>query len=535
MRALLLVLLLFHLPAFSQQIKKQLADDKPVQAMSAAELAQLNDPLFALVLKSKPGEARLDEIEKLLMGSNGRRLFFVVDEHVADPTVGGTRRAVTGYRGVNKGSQLDPNVSLSMLITSQGIQPGFVEAWGWDDAKSRYNYYKLDQQSGEGKPSWKFRGSSLGADALTPAARAGTCFRCHINGAPVMKELLLPWNNWHSFKSIASYLTPTGLNHWSVADTARLADLAGAEDFESAFMLPAVKQFNGRRADALVRSAPGGLREVTDGPRLLRSLFVSTEYNLRSADQLSGLHPFPALGSGPATEVNVPDTFFLNANLLAGGGATQYQGLGMPNARNFSSVLRLKPAEYLEVVRSFQTKIGGKDFDANFAWFGPEASHVDNQMIDILVRRGIVTAEFAASALAVDLDNPVFSAARESLLRFVPGKFKFKPRKPDDVAPSHPDELTRTVIAAIRATPVAAGSPAEKFVNLLEDPAPLAKVKADVDAYLARETQRLADPAARETEIRRLYQALLDRRRVAQAKIPALVESQFLFPLGVDP
>ena len=47
---------------------------------------------------------------------------------------------------------------------------------------------------------------------------------------------------------------------------------------------------------------------------------MTTEYNVISAAQPSGLHPFPAVGTGPEEDVAVPDTFFLNANLLAGGG-----------------------------------------------------------------------------------------------------------------------------------------------------------------------------------------------------------------------
>jgi hypothetical protein len=46
-------------------------------------------------------ENRLDEIERLLMGTSGQRYLFVVHEDLQDPTRGRTRRAVTAYSGSN--------------------------------------------------------------------------------------------------------------------------------------------------------------------------------------------------------------------------------------------------------------------------------------------------------------------------------------------------------------------------------------------------------------------------------------------------
>jgi hypothetical protein len=424
-RAVVGLIVLAALPAHAQ-VRKQVRDGAAVQALTVTERAQLGDPLFTLVLKPRPNEARLDEIERLLMGPSGKRHLFVVSEDLLDASAG-SRRAVIAYTGRNGTVQLDPNVMLSVSFTDQAFSTEDIEGWGWDDVRSRYNYYKLDRGGG-GSLSWKFRGSSVNADAMTTAERAGTCMRCHITGAPVMKELPIPWNNWHSSRSLIGHLSPTATGPWPIARTPRFADLKGAQDLETSFVIPSIKQFNGRRADALVGPLTAGMRTVTNGPRLLKSLFVTTEYNITSADQSSGLHPFPKVGAGPEAAVVVPDTFFLNANVLAGGSFTRYEGLGVTDARQFSTVLRLTPAEYRDVVRAFTTNVEGRDFDTHFAWFVPEASHSDNQTIDILVRRGIVTAEFAAAALSVDLERPVFSEARESLLAFMPKTYRFKPR-----------------------------------------------------------------------------------------------------------
>ena len=516
------------------QLRKQARDGGAIQALTAAERAALGDPLFTLVLKTAPAPTTLDAIEQKLIGADAnRRRLFVVHEESLDPTHPAARRAVLTYRGTTPpAGSLQPNIALSLSFTDAGFSTDDIEAWGWDDRNSRYNYYKLDRQPGEAALSWKFRGSSVGADALTTAARAGTCLRCHVNGGPVMKELPLPWNNWHSFKSLLPYLDGVGTDDWPIAASPRFGQLTGAESFEVDVIIPSIKQFNGRRAKALVRTLPSGAREVIDGKRLLRPLFATTEYNLTSAPQPSGLHPFPAVGTGPAENVAVPDTFFLNANLLAGGGLLQYRGLGIAEARQFATVLAVEPQEYAGLVRNARTTVGGKDFDSMFAWFVPEPSHVDNHLVDVLVRDGVITAEFAASVLAVDLETPVFSTARASLLRFVPATVRFTARGPDDVPTAHPDALTTTVIQAIRAGGApAAGSPEAALLALLEDPRPLERVREQVQAYVARQRSALSG-TGRAAELARLYGRVIERRKAAAAAVPDLVESPFLFPAG---
>ena len=118
--------------------------------------------------------------------------------------------------------------------------------------------------------------------------------------------------------------------HWLIAESSRFGDIKGAEDLEVSFILPAIRQFNVRRLNNLIRRSPAGqpvvtagLQEIVDGPRALRSLFDTTEYNIASSQQLSGLHPALEPASRPPGPVDVPDAFFVDANLLTGGGPTQ--------------------------------------------------------------------------------------------------------------------------------------------------------------------------------------------------------------------
>ena len=149
------------------QLRKQARDGAPIKALTAAERAALGDPLFKLVLQASPTETTLDGIERRLMGTDGMRRLFVVHEEGLDPTPGRFLRAVLTYRGTTQNQQLQPNVALSVSFDHQGLSTDGLEAWGWDDARSRYNYYRLDRQPGEAGLTWKFRGSSVGADALS--------------------------------------------------------------------------------------------------------------------------------------------------------------------------------------------------------------------------------------------------------------------------------------------------------------------------------------------------------------------------------
>src|SRR5262245_46819744 len=236
----------------SAQIKKMVRNDAPAEALSAAERSQLGDPMFTLALRSHPNEGDVQKIVDLVKGTAAQVHFFVVDELIADPAPAGSRRVVLAFRGVNQTLKLDPNVMLSVILTPTGITPNFIEAWGWDVRRGRFNFYRFEQASNEQVPGWKFRGSSTGADLQTPTQRQGTCLACHVNGEPLMKELTLPWNNWHSTSFPATYLRPTGATPWPVvADLALLTRLENARVLQTDFIQLAIARLDRRSTDAL--------------------------------------------------------------------------------------------------------------------------------------------------------------------------------------------------------------------------------------------------------------------------------------------
>jgi hypothetical protein len=507
---------------------KQDRNGAPAVNLSGAERATLGDPFFELVLKA-PGEAptTLSQIEDRLQPVRTERQTFVVDESIADPRQGQQRRAVLAYTGSNGAQVLATNVMLSVAFSSAEFpeQLRFIEAWGWDNARGRYNYYKLDRSgTPEQRMTWKFRGSSVDADLLTPGDREGTCMQCHLNGAPVMKELLFPWNNWHSFASPATYLTATAAaaSRWPVAGDPRLGErLKGAETLETDAVLPSITQFNTRRLNLQIkrRDADGdteldasGAATLLGARRLLAHLFESTELNFISSGKKSGMHPLSASQPGPTGDIAIPASFFLNANLMAG------RLLGIDRAREFGK-LTIPADEYARLVKAAGLELAGRvPADADFAWFTPEPSHIDNDMVERLMLRGIVTPQFVAAVLAVELEEPVLSAGRARLLALVPDTITFKPvpqgPTPDVAAlrAAHAGNMmVRAVVDALEASRPAAGSPEADFLTVLRSADPIEVLRARVEAYHTRVQTRLAESERRQ-EIERLFGRLVDRR-----------------------
>jgi hypothetical protein len=516
---------------------KQERDGAPVVTLNESERLTLDDPFFNLVLREHADAATIKDVEQRLQPDPAQRPVFVVHELIASPAAQGLRRAVIAFDGETGNEKLKGNVMLSVTFSPQSMaEEQDIEALAWDEHRGRYNYYKLDMVGSPGRRTWKFRGSSADADLLRPEERGGTCLACHINGAPVMKELFLPWNNWHSVSSMADYLVSgAGGTPWAVAQSERFrASLQQAERFEVDFIIPSVRRFNVARINALLKRRPDtgdrfvepdGRLTMVQGKRLLRPLFETTEVNLISSRDKSSLHPVgPQSVLLPDQRIRIPDGFFLNTHLIAGGGPAGYNGLKIPGATKFRAPVpthfaTLSRGENKSLIESLNVVVSGTRGDANFAWLVPEPSHVDNDLVDQLLQQGVVTPHFVAAALAVDLESPVFSSRRSELLRLMPDQFRFVPLPAGTDPTSRPrdaanDELTQLVLKAIAAASPPAGSPAAEFRALLASADAVAVLRERVDKYAQRvESQLKGTPAQRQQELRRLYDSLLAARR----------------------
>jgi Putative peptidoglycan binding domain len=487
------------------------AGSGPPQVMSDADRAKLKDPLFQLVLKDHADAKTLVDINKFL--KSDQQSVFVVDEHIVDTaTQDGTaeRRSVITMR-TSQNKVADGDILLSMEFTPTQFQsPNFIEAMGWDESSGSFNYYKLSKSADEPAATWKFRGNSKDADLLSASSRQNTCMQCHINGAPVMKELDLPWNNWESFSAPTSYLR-SGNGSWPIVRAANspLKDLQGAETLENPIMSD-ITRFNGRRIDSL-KSSDG--QTIVDAKRLLKQLFATTEFNLITSNTVSALHPFSPLTGRPTSDVDVPGSFFINQKIL--------NRLGI---RTDFSVATLKGQDYDHLIRQTKTALNGQQpGDTHFAWSVPEASFVDTDWLRQLDEKAIVPRAFILAALAIDVETPILSADRAKLWsdKILPAQFTIGAN----------GNLIPQVVKNLTALNPAAGTPEAKFLKLLQKPETVATtVQSQVDQYISRESNLLSDqakPADRSNEWIRLYKLALKRREavLADATLKSLDET----------
>jgi len=516
--------------AQSSDIFRQPRDGAAVEKLTAEDKAKLQDPFFQLVLARQPDVTKLADVENLLQPNLSGRRLFVVDEEIKDPRRGQGRRAVIDYVGTNAGIRLDAAVMLSVFFTSDAVPEVVeIEAWGFDKTNDVINYYKLDDNQTAPRLTWKLRASSADADRLpmTLAARAGSCLRCHTSGVPVMKELVVPWNNWQSNFSDNAYLGKLGpeAERWPVVSDPLLSRLTNAYSLEAAIK-GSIREFTSGKLDRVaVADGQGGFK-VQDMKALLRPLLDTTEINLASADQRSGLHPLaPGGQTGPSQPVTPPRNFFLLADVLV--------KAGIPDAVGFEQVATMDPNEYrglvagagLKVTRNNGASAAG---DAEFAWLTPTQGFAASHWVEALLERKLLSPAFVAAAAAIDLRQPLFSDRRKSLLEFIPDSLTIIPGE------AHPDRLTQAVIQKLQGSNPAAGSAAAEFLDLLQKPDPVAEVKTRVIAYRSELAAGL-DRAAptRPAELKKLFDLLIARRQayLVHTLFRCLRESPALIPL----
>jgi hypothetical protein len=330
----------------------------------------------------------------------------------------------------------------------------------------------------------------------------------------------------------------------SAAEIAALGDplfnlvlkLTQANVLEDDILIPALKRFSQTRMNsALKRNAAGnrvinaaGMMTVSEGGRLLRPLFETTDVNLYSSHDRSGIHPFGQPGDFVANKnIRMPaEQFFLNTNLIAGDGEGSIGGLQLASGRGFGPFANLSQQENRDLLTKFHVKLNNLLGDTNFAWIVPGASFGNNDLIDQCLQLGIVTPHFLAAALAVEVEVPVFSAKRAALVAFLPDQFDFVPVTPGVSPTTLPrdaanDLLTKVVIANIDAAAPAAGSAAEEFRTLLKSADAVKELDQRVKAYLARVKTKL-DPAPanavnRKAELERLFGVVIDLRKAMEA------------------
>ena len=279
----------------------------------------------------------------------------------------------------------------SKLIANQQPDGLMVELIAWDPVKQVFNFYEV---IGDGQRSqWFYRGDSMDIMAdvellhrqpVPTRPQFGKrlrCSGCHTAGGLIMKELAGPHNDWW----MSNRPLPFGSQK---PDPELLRILKGLVD-----------------ADALAASVKVGAahlkasekfqaaRKTRSFQEQLRPLFCPVELNLESDAQ-----PF----DDKAAQLTIPSDFFVDPRLAR-------KDIVISRAHYDAALAALK-VSFPEISRA----------DADHGWLTPVKAFSDTEVIESLINEGLIDREFAIDVLAVDMTNPVFSAARCSLLRLLP-------------------------------------------------------------------------------------------------------------------
>jgi hypothetical protein len=419
-----------------------LADQRP--NLGAGETA--DDPVRLAILSGSSAPRDITAIRRRLQTELGgvlkthivangghehpekRGVMFMCFETYSGPMPGGRvdeGDLFFGYFLVPKGSQV-------------AIGSGFVELIGWDRTKRRFNFWELLDGV------WNFRGDSddvleniksinVGASAPafsfarqspdgTPVLR---CSGCHTLGAPIMKELEAPNNDWWTTKrklALGSFTLD--------AETTKI--FTNASDASN---LSAQVKKSAERLITARTEKPTGSQSVR---QQVRSLFATMEMNLVS----DGV-PL-AERETAKTSVEIPSGFFVDARL-----ATPERPISVGLASYKDALTK--------VDSRFPTK-NSPTRETRHAFVVPGRSFIDNRVIDSLLKKGLLDEELVADVLAVDMTTPAYSNARASLIRFVPE------------SATNAADLRDKLVAALRAAP-ANDRPAHELLANLTDAA----------------------------------------------------------------
>jgi hypothetical protein len=411
-------------------------DREPLLLSPESFADEFHDPLAALVLAGrKPVPVTLRSLLAGLDAHNADALGLPVQNSfvVADggqipwsPETATLQRQLRFVitRAKQPGMPADLFISTSAMFDSTTT---FLQVIGWDPVLNAYRFY--DRRDG----AWIFAGSSW--DALVAPTRGKGPFDSHVNGALNMKELKIPWQNWHSEAAGIKddVLDPADPLRTEQLWTAR----SPAEEFERTFIRPGIARWMQARFVACIDG-----RRIIRLPEFMRHALETTTVNLTSSvtenRQLADLEHF-----------TLPLTFFFNSDALL-------NTVGLePDIR----VPQVDAGLYRECLKKFAVEITDGSFrfpgDTHFVFLVPEAAFEDLVVLGSLISAPVVSLKLAACLLMVDFSNPGFSSRRAVLMKYVPAS-----------AGIGQSDLTEFVAAVERASEtLSPGTPEAEFLS----------------------------------------------------------------------
>jgi hypothetical protein len=451
---------------------------------------QLNDPWALNVLRKGAFPADLNiTLETLARtGQFPEQDSFFISESAQIHDNAAARKLQRAFRIVITRGGANEALPTILISVPAGDRDGFIELMSWDAVKKAFNFYRRPRNG-----QWAWKGDTR--DAFKAATAGQGCFACHVNGVPVMKELKLPWNNWHSQ---SASIVPEAVPNDAIKNSPLFTNKSEAQDLE-----PIIRGWIERATEARIADIMKG-STITDAPGLLRPLFSTTTVNLTTSGTES---------RAATPELNLPPGLFLKFDLFANWNITPPPG--------FST--RVKRPLYQKTLTAFAFRLQQGMFsmegDTHFAFLVPETAAEDIVAIREMVTQKVLTPHFVAAVVLVDFPNPVFSPDRERLLQYVPATGHIQDGRSD-----LPERTAQAIVlAAATSSP---GSPEKQFTEWWnQSPDQLqAESNKRVRAYLTAVQARLKTQAGVDD-----YTRLAESRRQRFAK-SALHEFELLLP-----
>jgi hypothetical protein len=470
---------------------------QPQQMSTADAEAELGDPFATLLLlKGEFPQTAEETLERIAAAAGpgdplAQRRSFVLGEGSQLPEGSPVSAEALRFVVASGSGQDQPDV----IVSAFNPLGSDIELMAWDRRTGGFNYYRTVGDP----PAWVFAGNSR--HALVEPTRGKGPFESHASGAMLMKELEIPWNNWHSFEAempptVFPPGDPRATHPWF---TGKL----GAEDCEIGVAIPSMERWARARFEAI--AAAGG--KVGDPRRILEQVLGTPTVNLISSRSESR-DPDPQKG------VALPATFFVSAKALT----SPAIGLDPPPA------FVAPTANYLASIAKFAFRLDdGQGFelegDTKFAFLVPERAREDDVLLSEAIDSKLISPRLAAALLMVDFPNPIFSARREKLLDHVPATAVVA-----DGASGFSQEMADAILAAAPNTPE--GSPEREFADRWNVGEPFAPpFNALLADYFAKLSERIATQEGLD-DYTRLAES---RRRRANDTFP-IIEFPLLFP-----
>ena len=294
----------------------------------------------------------------------------------------------------------DDRAKDAVFIAPSMRDDGALEVMGWDPNKGLFNYYERRfVRNDPNEEVWIWKGD--GSQAWDEATRNHACFRCHRSGEINMKELRLPWQNWHSQSAT---IKPDSIPPDSPLRTNPIFSieppspfLNRGEDFERI----ANQWITNSNRTKIERIKIGDL----DDAAALLPFFQTTTGQLKSSVEQSA-----PTGTNPIT---LPVAMFIDQR-----GLLDMGGLFCDRMSDLPAAIKIPRSTYRQALAAlnFRLEDPGKYLerpgDTHFALLTSEVPRVDFDLIDQMVKNRLIARQTAVNLMLIDVENPVYSKIR---------------------------------------------------------------------------------------------------------------------------